>query len=688
MKISIKIFGFCIASVLALGLVLFIFKKPIVAAALSSYFSSQQIPVRFSLDEISFKEVKFSHIRIGQRSEIPLIHLTYKNPIFGFSLNSIQISANHLDIPELVEMSQKFSTSSTENLKSDSVDFNEYCKSYLNTAMDLSVKNLTWQKATLPLNLKFNHIPNDARFTLQFSGETVKPQSFPLVSLESSRLNGDIELNCGENFQVGLRQLEMHLTHLQSETPKVNIPKLSFNTSHGVMRFSNDHTFDTTLPLQFDIKLELGPRKISATTKDLKMIARGHLDDLFKTNLTLTASQSTLRIPEEISLQKFSFHLWAGDHTLPPKGEYSVSGVRIKNASSETLLQGLSSHGKFNLGKDYHSARFTIQDNTRILSFKDIDLKYFSDSGRYLLKFPHKKVKIELSPKITEFIPLTKNIINTAFGSIELTGEIEGHSGGVHGPLHLRGEKLYLNTEYGQLRNLNFFQTFSSLPEIQTPPSQVLSIEQMIVGPTIDNVMIQSQILSSKRIKVEKLSLFYEGASIHADQFFINPLEPSLIGFKANIKNFKLQTLLQLGLKNTVSAGGRLAGHVNLRYKDKIPTIQGQLQGESHGWIRYRPPGNRPKVTIQSTDNPMDILQGYLYDFAFETLSLQIESDKNYDSIMILNTLGRNPQYVQGKPLKLNIKLEQNILAAVQSMMLTYDLPNKLKEKLEGSEAP
>ena len=84
----------------------------------------------------------------------------------------------------------------------------------------------------------------------------------------------------------------------------------------------------------------------------------------------------------------------------------------------------------------------------------------------------------------------------------------------------------------------------------------------------------------------------------------------------------------------------------------------------------------------------MDILQGYLYDFAFETLSLQIESDKNYDSIMILNTLGRNPQYVQGKPLKLNIKLEQNILAAVQSMMLTYDLPNKLKEKLEGSEAP
>ncbi|MBY0315177.1 MAG: YdbH domain-containing protein, partial [Bdellovibrionales bacterium] len=132
----------------------------------------------------------------------------------------------------------------------------------------------------------------------------------------------------------------------------------------------------------------------------------------------------------------------------------------------------------------------------------------------------------------------------------------------------------------------------------------------------------------------------------------------------------------------------RLFGHVNLRYKDKIPTIQGQLQGEGPGWIRYRPPGNRPKITIQSTDNPMDILQGYLYDFAFETLSLQIESDKNYDSIMILNTLGRNPQYVRGKPLKLNIKLEQNILAAVQSMMLTYDLPNKLKEKLEGSEAP
>ncbi|MBY0316101.1 MAG: hypothetical protein K2Q26_11310, partial [Bdellovibrionales bacterium] len=458
MKASIKTFGFSIASLLVLSLVLFVFKKPIVAAALSTYFSSKKIPVRFSLDEISLNAIKFSQLRIGNSSDIPLIHVTYNNPIFGFALNSIEVSADHLDIPELFEISQRFSTDSTKNSKSDFVDFNQYCKSYLNTAIALSVKNLTWQKATLPLNLSFKHISKENHFSLQFSGETLKPQSFPSVSLETSKLKGDIELNCGDNLQVILHQLELHLAHLQSKTPRVNIPRLFLNTSHGVMSLSNDNSFDTTLSLQFDVKLELGTTKTSATIKELKMIARGHLDDLSKTNLTLTTSQSTLHVPEEISLQKFSFNIWADDET-PPKGDYLVSGVRIKNESSNTLLQGLSSRGQFKLGKNYHSARFTITDKTGIVSFKDIDLKYFSQQDRFHLKFPNNKVKIELSPKITEFIPLTKNIINTAFGSMELTGEIEGNSGGLHGPLHLRGEKLYLNTEYGQFRNINFFQT-------------------------------------------------------------------------------------------------------------------------------------------------------------------------------------------------------------------------------------
>ncbi len=106
-----------------------------------------------------------------------------------------------------------------------------------------------------------------------------------------------------------------------------------------------------------------------------------------------------------------------------------------------------------------------------------------------------------------------------------------------------------------------------------------------------------------------------------------------------------------------MTAGGKLGGFIKLQYKDKTPMVDGLFQAETKGWIRYRPPGaetkNNHSIQRQSHGSPERII---FIDFTYDTLSVSDASDKNYDSIMILNTFGRNPQYVQGKPLKLNFK--------------------------------
>ena len=61
-----------------------------------------------------------------------------------------------------------------------------------------------------------------------------------------------------------------------------------------------------------------------------------------------------------------------------------------------------------------------------------------------------------------------------------------------------------------------------------------------------------------------------------------------------------------------------------------------------------------------------------------------MSSDENYDMKMTMTALGKNPGYLSGKALKLNVNLEQNLLAAFQAMMLSYNLPKRLEEKISN----
>ena len=59
-----------------------------------------------------------------------------------------------------------------------------------------------------------------------------------------------------------------------------------------------------------------------------------------------------------------------------------------------------------------------------------------------------------------------------------------------------------------------------------------------------------------------------------------------------------------------------------------------------------------------------------------------MSSGEDYNMKMTLTALGKNPGYLNGKSLKLNVNLEQNLLAAFQAMMLSYNLPKRLEEKI------
>ena len=162
-----------------------------------------------------------------------------------------------------------------------------------------------------------------------------------------------------------------------------------------------------------------------------------------------------------------------------------------------------------------------------------------------------------------------------------------------------------------------------------------------------------------------------------------NPIERTTKDFEAAIYKLSLEKALKLALGDSVTAEGSLDGQIQIFFKGKKPMAKGHLQSSKKGWIRYRKPGSSPPKQEITSTNPMDILEAYLYDFYYDQLYIDFETDDQFDMKMTLRTQGQNPGYLKGKPLKLNINLEQNLLAAFKAMMLTYNLPHKIKEKIE-----
>lgn len=331
-----------------------------------------------------------------------------------------------------------------------------------------------------------------------------------------------------------------------------------------------------------------------------------------------------------------------------------------------------------------------IQEATDQLKVKKIEIEYSWNGKIQIAAKPSSPIRFKLTDELLAFLPLSDHGIESIRGSLSVSGTATYANGKLSGPVAISSHDGSVDSAYGSFEKIHAdYHVDSLIPFRPSARTQTLASKNAVLGDATYEMTLSFQTKDHSHFVFKSLRLKEHDSEILADHSFSLNLDPlTLRDFHVVLRRLPLERLLQFALKERVTAEGFVSGDLSLEYIDQKPKISGLLAGTENGRIRYSLTGQAPDKTIQLSDGPVDILNGYLYDFEYTELSVKITTDPQYQMLVHLATTGRNPDYLGRKPLKLNLKVEQNLLSALKSLMLSYNLPAQLKKLLEHSENP
>lgn len=335
-------------------------------------------------------------------------------------------------------------------------------------------------------------------------------------------------------------------------------------------------------------------------------------------------------------------------------------------------------------------SKLSVSEARNKITARNVRANYDSEDS-FRISVPHSSLlSFKLTNELLALLPKKEYGMNRIAGNLAVSGSATYSAGKITGPITLTTRDGFLDTNYGRFEKVSIdYQLDSLIPLLPSSSLQSITSKVTIWDESHYEIATSFHTKDHSHFLFDSFHMKEQKAEINTDQAFSLDLDPlTLRDFHIVLHNVPLERLLQFALKETITAEGAVAGDLGLEYIDQKPKIYGTLSQTSPGRIRYRLTGSVPSKTLKFTDGPMDILNGYLYDFVYSELSVKITTDEKYQMIVRLSTTGRNPDYLGHKPLKLNLNVEQNLLSALKSLMLSYNLPEQLKERLENSENP
>jgi hypothetical protein len=149
-----------------------------------------------------------------------------------------------------------------------------------------------------------------------------------------------------------------------------------------------------------------------------------------------------------------------------------------------------------------------------------------------------------------------------------------------------------------------------------------------------------------------------------------DPLKPDL-DTRLAVSAFDLSRILELYPQEGLYGSGVLGGELPIRINGNKVSIQNGhlLSGAEGGVIRYQP---SPEVALMGQQNPgIQLALGALTDLRFELLDLKLDYQPNGDADMRARLKGHNPGWQQGRPVDLNLNIEENLLDLLRTLQLT-----------------
>jgi hypothetical protein len=181
----------------------------------------------------------------------------------------------------------------------------------------------------------------------------------------------------------------------------------------------------------------------------------------------------------------------------------------------------------------------------------------------------------------------------------------------------------------------------------------------------------------SKRLAISDASLHSKDGEITLQDFKVDLFGSAETSFTLFVKNVPLGFIMRLLTNDKANATGMVSGKFPLTlHQDGSLTINsGTLSTANSGTLTVRPdaiPGNNDQI---------ELVRAALSDFRYQEFSLEANSKKDKKLSMLLQLRGNNPDVYNGREIKLNVRLQGDLINLLRQSILPMNDPKQLLEQ-------
>ena len=643
-----------VALILVAIVVAFFNAKFLFKAVLRSYLlTNYSLAVDFVVAEVSWNGLTVTNVNIGQGTILPLLQLDWRiggNP--RFQLKKARVEIHKLRVEDFTHLSSGESNL-LEMIRFETAK--SVCEVLQRTDVMLTLDEVIMADRVTRLGLSIK----DFLFTANADHEGVR------VALVAN-------LNCISDV-VEISLPDLHLA----------APDFDFHLRQGVFQLKPDQKLFYQAVTDFSAKSKVSGQEVRGKIEGLRV--KGTFDFLPQQGeLSLNANRLSVAQGKVRKADVRGINLIIKQFALDKRfeGVVTVLEAVVKGEENKSLIGKMSVRAVVQgTTKDVSATLNSIEiQGSRLPGLK---VSYTYDTSAIRLEALNQPPTDNTGKNWMDIVPAYKDMTSSLKGSLALSGFLNFAENNKTADLQIRLEKVFAKFGENRLQNARLVHRLARSDSPVGIGESEIAFDELDFGAKIQGFVAGFKIADEKSVDVTRLTVTVQGAEVVVDPFSVFFAEKTTSPLQLKVGSLEISKILSLALGESVSAQGTLGGHARIEVKNGKPFITSSLfSSQKPGWIRYRPPGSTTPSKRLDTSDPVDILKSYLYDFNFESLSIDIVSDDKLQMKMGLHAYGRNPNYLNGKPLKLNINLEQNLLAAFKSLVMTYQLPEAIKKKI------
>lgn len=283
-----------------------------------------------------------------------------------------------------------------------------------------------------------------------------------------------------------------------------------------------------------------------------------------------------------------------------------------------------------------------------------------------------------------DFTPILGDTLSETVGSIALAGRADWRNGKLTGSADLLIEELGLTIGPARLERVNTLMRFDNLWPPTMPEGQELAIGLLDVGLPLTDGLVSLQLGADGRLAVDHLTWRFADGKVSAAPFTFGSDVKDLT-MVLNVDQLDLNGLLGLTRLDGLSGEGRVDGVLPITLSETAAVIAGgKLEATNAGVLRYRP--DEAPSAFQAGGASIGLVLQALENFHYDELSITLDGRTDGDTDIDLHIRGANPDLYDGYPIEFNLGLDGNLAALVQTNISNYQIPDRIRERLQGFE--